>query len=520
MRIVQWIRVGRKSPNTETLPESQIIRSTAGLNFHVKGWVDPPFNEKTTFILDNKIFFSYNVKRNNAHRSIPLIKLVEYLKTIDPDREVWICPVSLDRLGNDDEQLDAIHDAVTKAHKNASIKPLREFGIPFDVSKAHLCGMVGNRAGTKSKRGVVVAEGKRDERMKVKDNAKNIYNELKNGDKFWGKIIQDGIEHAGQSPPCPTEFQENWMAFLNDEGEGGDLITQLNIVGTESSSSSEGRGIGVYLRSSPDSTNFMMHGIPVHQISFVLGDLLHQYDGKDAVAKLNIHIFYDHHQSGYKVNNPEFMKFLNLHRLGRFDESYFPSTTRPSRREQPVLSIIEIGEHTNTTVRFSMNIGEDVKQLTAGEEKRWSENKKAHDKYEDDIDEARKNLPTEAGEGRITQNTSSEMAKIRRKRVTNDVRTMYAEQLKSCEFVEDSDLMNIPRGKSMDTWNDDGDESSIESIPDEDEEGEENGEDNLQDDDDMIRSTKKRRRNTEEDGTEEADEDNENNNADKGNDES
>ena len=238
------------------------------------------------------------------------------------------------------------------------------------------------------------------------------------------------------------------------------------------------------------------------------------------MAKLNIHIFYDRHQSGYKANNPEFMKFLNWLRLGKFDESYFASTTRPSRREQPVLSIIEICKLTNTEVRFSMNIGEDAKQLAADEEERWSKNKKAHNKYEGDIDEARKNLPSEAEDGRITQNTSSKMADIRRKRVTEDVRVMYAEQLKSCEFVEDSDLMNIPRGKSMDTWNDDSDESSIESIPDEDEEGEENDEYNLQDDDDMIRSTKKRRRNTEEDGTEEADEDNENNNADKGNDES
>ena len=56
--------------------------------------------------------------------------------------------------------------------------------------------------------------------MKVKDKAKNIYNELRNGDAVWGKIIQDGIKRAKRSRPCPDDFEENWMAFLSDEGEG------------------------------------------------------------------------------------------------------------------------------------------------------------------------------------------------------------------------------------------------------------------------------------------------------------
>lgn len=505
---IHWIRICRKSPKTETYLQSQIIRSTTGYKLHFERWVDPPYKE-TEFILVPEIFFIYEVKRSDAHRSVPFIKLVNYLKNINKNDQVWICPVTLDRLGNNEKQLDAIHEELIKAHKNMSIKPLLGFGLPFDELKALSCVMLGNKVGPR-KGGAVVAEEKRDERMKVNDNAKNIYNKLINGDEFWGKIVKDGIKQAESSRPCPDDFEENWMACLN-VGEGGDL-TQLKIVTrTKSSSSEEDRGIGVYLRSSPNTMIFMKHGIPLHQISFVLGDLLHQCGGKDVVAKLNIHIFYDHLQSGYNMNNPKFMKFLNLYRLGLLDKAYFPSTTRPSRMKLPVLAVIKIGELTNTEVRFSMNIGEDAKQLAADEEERWSKNKKETKDYKNAIAEAQKNLlPTEAGEGVITQKTSSVMAKVQRKEVLEDVRVMYAEQLKSCEFIEVSDLVKIQ--KSMDTWNDDGDESSIESFSDEDEEGEENGEENLQDDDDMNGSTKKRRRNTEEDDTEEADEDNENNN--------
>lgn len=448
--IVEWYIIARQSPNTLSLA-SQCMRCTIGFRQHEDDHVDFPFKIRK-FILHDEPFCSKNVSRANAHRSSAFHDLVEQVKKIDHSHHVWISAVCVSRLGNDRDQIEQMLVELHKSHPNLQFMPLNGFGLSEELLINSFCVSVKEKKNNnKTARAVAVAAEDVETRGNVEMGAKKIYKEILSGD--WSDLMATGRHRAQQAPGCSDNFESEWAVTQNAFDQEGDVVGYKLSVTKRTEQSDD--AIGIYLRRSPDTESKTKDGLPVHQLAFIFSHMIEIY-GRHNVLKMTIYIFFDEHRSGYNINNPELMKFLDLYRAGKFEAVFMASTTRPSRMKGPILAIKKIGEDVNTPVHYSKNVGENVIVLAENEQTRWQKNKVASRDYANALSTARDNLPDEALTGSITKKCSNWMNYISKMRIKKDECELVAanlEFLNRIDSLHDTDLLSLS----------DGDDSSLES---------------------------------------------------------
>eukprot|EP00984_Skeletonema_dohrnii_P014358 scaffold6017_cov77-Skeletonema_dohrnii-CCMP3373.AAC.5 len=467
-RNIHWVNVLRESKKTESIA-SQIIRGTTAFHHHKTNPSIRPY-ASDNFILYPTVFCIKQVNRSEVHKACVLQDMLEAVQKISHDDFVYVCPVSLNRLGNSKQQIDFFVKTLRAIHPHAYLMPLREFGIPLETLTAQLDKCNADRKAvsemtTKDDQGksVQVMDGCDKAREEVEQGAKKVYSDFCDGKEYLKELCESGLKNA-KAHIVDSGFEKKWLS-IQKELEQGKAYNILDSIVTKFGSGvgevEEEGVIGLLARSSQRTAGRVrvMYGVPMKQMSYMISHMKCIY-GEKNFTKLKIMIFYDAGHSGYSYTNTEFVRFMDLFRSGIFSKVFMSSPARASRKSAPVKSIEYIKEKTNTEVHYSKHIGQDVNELVRKEDERQQENKLATQRWNDFVSGHRDRLPTGTNTGVITRDVSSFMRIISNINVTKEVRERFADDIKRFTSVGNSDVI-----KATTAWgDDDDDDSSVESV--------------------------------------------------------
>mmetsp|Transcript_34577 Transcript_34577/g.70735 ORF Transcript_34577/g.70735 Transcript_34577/m.70735 type:complete len:497 (-) Transcript_34577:769-2259(-) len=468
-RNIHWVNVVRESKLTETIA-SQIIRDTSAFHHHKTNPSIRPY-ASDNFKLYPTVFCIKQVNRSEVHKVCVLQDMLEAVQKISHDDFVYVCPVSLNRLGNSKQQIDFFVKTLRAIHPHAYLMPLREFGIPLETLTAQLDKYEADRKAvsevtTANDQGksVQVMDGYDDEREVVEQGAKKVYSDFCDGKEYLKELCESGLKNA-KAHIVDSGFEKKWLSIQKklEQGKAYNILDSIvTKFGSGMGEVEEEAVIGLLARSSP-STSLgrvrVMYGVPMKQMSYMISHMKCIY-GEKNFTKLKIMIFYDADHSGYSYTNTEFIRFMDLFRSGIFSKVFMSSPARASRKSAPVKSIEYVKQKTNTEVNFSKHIGQDVNELVRKEEERQQENKLATQRWNDFVSDQRDRLPSGTNTGVITRDVSSFMMTISNTHVTKEVRERFADDIKRFTSVGNSDVI-----KTTTTWgDDDDDDSSVESA--------------------------------------------------------